>query len=84
VSLQTPPQRKRIVIPTTAVLDGSGRVLRNTRTVVEGAKIVALHPERRPVDYDVRALTIWLFSERRLTLLDELQDRLVERRRVLR
>src|SRR5689334_18440068 len=40
---QTPP--KRIVIAASTVLDGKGGVLRNTRIVVEGTKIVAIDPK---------------------------------------
>ena len=47
VSAQTPAQTKRIVIAASAVLDGKGTVLRDTRIVVEGSKIVAL--DLRPV-----------------------------------
>jgi hypothetical protein len=39
-----PVQSKRIVIAASAVLDGKGRVLRNTRIVIEGSKIVAIDP----------------------------------------
>ena len=51
---------KRIVIAATTMLDGKGRVLHDTRIVVEGSKIVArrmreeeeqlriLHMQRRP------------------------------------
>jgi imidazolonepropionase-like amidohydrolase len=55
---QTPAQRKRIVIAASAVLDGKGRVLRDTRIVIEGDKIVALDPKAGPVDYDLRGLTV--------------------------
>jgi imidazolonepropionase-like amidohydrolase len=57
-SAQTFAQGKRIVIAAGRVLDGKGRVLRNTRIVIEGAKIVALDPKARPVDYDLRGLTV--------------------------
>ena len=57
-SAQTSAQGKRIVIAASTVLDGKGRVLRNTRIVIEGAKIVALDPRARPVDYDLRGLTV--------------------------
>jgi imidazolonepropionase-like amidohydrolase len=70
VSSETPPQGKRIVIGTTAVLDGRGRVLRNTRIVIEGAKIVALDPKAGPVDYDLRGLTVtpgWIDAHVHLT-----------------
>ncbi|MFL6211218.1 MAG: amidohydrolase family protein [Pyrinomonadaceae bacterium] len=58
ISAQTPMPNKRIVIAASAVLDGRGRVLRNTRIVVEGAKIVRLDPKAGPVDYDLRGLTV--------------------------
>jgi imidazolonepropionase-like amidohydrolase len=51
-------QNKRIVIAASAVLDGRGRVLRNTRIVVEGSKIVAVDPKAGPVTYDLRGLTV--------------------------
>ncbi len=61
VSSQTPAQ-KRIVLAASTVLDGKGRVLRNTRIVIEGSKIVALQtkadPNAGPVDYDLRGLTV--------------------------
>src|SRR5919197_981490 len=57
-SPQTPMQNKRIVIAAGAVLDGRGRVLRNTRIVVEGSKIVAVDPKAGPVTYDLRGLTV--------------------------
>ena len=55
---QTPAERKRIVIAASTVLDGRGRVLRDTRIVIEGAKIVAIDPRAGPVDYDLRGLTV--------------------------
>jgi imidazolonepropionase-like amidohydrolase len=51
-------QSKRIVIATNVLLDGQGHVLKNTRIVVEGAKIVRLDPNAGPVDYDLRGLTV--------------------------
>jgi imidazolonepropionase-like amidohydrolase len=57
-SLQTPVQSKRIVIAASTVLDGKGRVLHDTRIVVEGAKIVSIDPKASPVDYDLRGLTV--------------------------
>ncbi len=57
-SSQTPAQSKRIVIAASTVLDGKGRVLHDTRIVIEGAKIVAIDPKARPVDYDLRGLTV--------------------------
>jgi imidazolonepropionase-like amidohydrolase len=62
VSAQIPAQPsakgKRIVIAASTVLDGKGRVLRNTRIVIEGSKIVAIDPKAGPVDYDLRGLTV--------------------------
>src|SRR5262244_1036512 len=49
---------KRIVIRANTVLDGKGRVLHDTRIVVEGGKIVAVDPKAGPVDYDLRGLTV--------------------------
>jgi imidazolonepropionase-like amidohydrolase len=54
-----PPEKtKRIVIAASTVLDGKGRVLRDTRIVIEGSKIVAIDPQEGPVDYDLRGLTV--------------------------
>jgi len=50
--------QKRIVIAASAALDGKGRVLHDTRIVVEGSTIVALDPKAGPVDYDLRGLTV--------------------------
>ncbi|HUK32127.1 MAG TPA: amidohydrolase family protein [Candidatus Acidoferrum sp.] len=55
---QAPAKAKRVVIAASAVLDGKGHVLRNTRVVVEGEKIVAIDPKAGPVDYDLRGLTV--------------------------
>ena len=51
-------RNKRIVIAASAVLDGKGHVLHDTRIVIEGSKIVALDPKAAPVDYDLRGLTV--------------------------
>src|SRR5271155_3234120 len=64
VSSQTPTQRKRIVIAASTVLDGKGRVLHDTRIVIEGSQIVAIYPQDDPkagpidIDYDLRGLTV--------------------------
>ena len=61
---------KRIVIGASAVFDGKGRVLRDTRIVVEGSKIVAIDPKAGPVDYDLRGLTVlpgWIDAHVHLT-----------------
>jgi imidazolonepropionase-like amidohydrolase len=58
ISSQTPPTKKRIVIAAGTLHDGRGRVLRETRVVVEGSKIVAVDPKAAPVTYDLRGLTV--------------------------
>src|SRR5262245_41046478 len=63
-------QAKRVVIAATAVFDGKGHVLRNTRVVVEGSKIVAIDPKAGPVDYDLRGLTVlpgWIDAHAHVT-----------------
>ena len=55
---QLPAAAKRIVIAASTILDGRGNVLRNTRIVIEGSKIVAIDPKAGPVDYDLRGLTV--------------------------
>jgi imidazolonepropionase-like amidohydrolase len=59
---QTPAAQTRIVIAASAVLDGKGQVLHDTRIVIEGSKIVALDtkadPKAGPMDYDLRGLTV--------------------------
>src|SRR5712692_3097592 len=56
--VQTPARDKRIVLAASTVLDGKGRVLHDTRIVVEGSKIVAIESKAGPVDYDLRGLTV--------------------------
>ena len=51
-------QSKRIVIAVRTLFDGKGNVLRDTRVVVEGSKIVGIDPNANPVDYDLRGLTV--------------------------
>ncbi len=70
-----PTQNRRVVIAAGALLDGRGHVIRNTRVVVEGSKIVAVDPKAGPVDYDLRGMTVlpgwidahvhitWIFGE---------------------
>jgi len=69
VCAQTPSQ-KRIVIAAGTVFDGRGKILRNTRIVIEGAKIVAIDPKAGPVDYDLRGLTVlpgWIDAHAHIT-----------------
>src|SRR5438105_1046504 len=65
-----PAKKRRIVIATKALLDGRGHVVRNTRIVVEGSKIVAMDPKALPIDYDLRAFTVmpgWIDSHVHIT-----------------
>jgi len=57
-SSQMPAKSERVVIAASAVLDGKGHVLRNTRVVIDGSKIVAIDAKAGPVDYDLRGLTV--------------------------
>jgi imidazolonepropionase-like amidohydrolase len=61
---------RRVVIAASTLLDGKGHVLRNTRIVVEGAKIVAIDPKAGPVDHDLRGLTVlpgWIDAHAHVT-----------------
>jgi imidazolonepropionase-like amidohydrolase len=58
VSRDAPSLGKRIVIATDTALDGKGGALRKTRIVIEGSKIVAIDPQAKPIDYDLRDLTV--------------------------
>jgi imidazolonepropionase-like amidohydrolase len=63
-------QKRRTVIGASMLLDGRGQVLRDTRIVVEGSKIVALDPNASPVDYDLRSFTVlpgWIDSHVHIT-----------------
>ncbi|HKC66357.1 MAG TPA: amidohydrolase family protein, partial [Pyrinomonadaceae bacterium] len=69
-SSQTAMQNQRIVIAANTVLDGKGHVLRNTRIVIEGSKIVSIDPKAGPVTYDLRGLTVlpgWIDSHVHIT-----------------
>ncbi len=55
ISSKAPGQGKRIVIAASTVLDGKGRVLHDTRIVVESSKIVAIDPKAGPVVPNWRA-----------------------------
>src|ERR1043166_6919409 len=61
---------KRIVVAASTVLDGKGKVLHNTRIVIEGSKIVAIDSKAGPVDYDLRGLTVlpgWIDAHAHVT-----------------
>ena len=70
LSIQASSQNRRIVIATSTILDGRGQVLKNTRIVVQGDKIVAIDPKASPVDYDLRGLTVlpgWIDAHAHIT-----------------
>src|SRR6185295_7703004 len=69
-SAQSTAKPKRIVIAASYVLDGKGKVFRNTRIVIEGSKIVAVDPKAGPVDYDLGGLTVlpgWIDAHAHVT-----------------
>jgi imidazolonepropionase-like amidohydrolase len=51
-------QPKRIVIAVSTLFDGKGRVVNDTRIVIEDSKIVRLDPDAGPIDYDLRGTTV--------------------------
>src|SRR5271166_1883530 len=51
-------QDRPIVIRAGTLLDGKGRVLRNTSIVVQGSKIQKVESSSAPATYDLRNLTI--------------------------
>jgi imidazolonepropionase-like amidohydrolase len=62
--------KKRIVIGAGMLLDGRGHVLRDTRIVIEGSKIVEVDPKASPTDYDLRRFTVmpgWIDSHVHIT-----------------
>jgi imidazolonepropionase-like amidohydrolase len=67
---QVVPAPQRIVIAVSTLFDGQGRVLHNTRIVIEDSKIVRVDPKAGPVDYDLRGLTVlpgWIDSHVHIT-----------------
>jgi imidazolonepropionase-like amidohydrolase len=55
---ETSAQNRRIVIAASTLFDGKGKIVHDTRIVVEGSKIVAIDAKANPVDYDLRGLTV--------------------------
>src|SRR5579863_9411497 len=65
----TEPANRKVIAATT-MLDGKGGVLRDTRIVIEGSRIVAIDPKAEPIDYDLRGLTVlpgWIDSHVHIT-----------------
>ena len=70
VSSQSRAPSQHIVIAASTLLDGKARVLRDTRIVIEGSRIVAVGPGSGPVDYDLRGLTVlpgWIDAHAHIT-----------------
>jgi imidazolonepropionase-like amidohydrolase len=64
------PAGRPVVIAASTVLDGKGRVLHDTRIVVQGSKIAAIDPKAAPVDYDLRGFNVlpgWIDAHVHLT-----------------
>jgi hypothetical protein len=59
ISSQSPMQSKHIVIPASAVLDGMGQALHDTRIVIEGSKIVAIDLKAGPGDRLQSSIRVW-------------------------
>jgi imidazolonepropionase-like amidohydrolase len=70
LSPQTTAPNKRIVIAASTMFDGMGRILHDTRIVVDGAKISAVNAKAGPVDYDLHGLTVlpgWIDAHAHIT-----------------
>jgi len=60
----------RVLREVGTLLDGRGGVIKNTRIVVEGTKIVRLDPKAKPVDFDLSRFTVlpgWIDSHVHIT-----------------
>ena len=67
---QTLKPPRKVVIAASRILDGRGHILKNTRIVVEGSKIVAIDPNASPIDYNLRELTVlpgWIDAHAHIT-----------------
>lgn len=63
-------QRRRTVIQVGTMLDGRGHVVKNTRIVIRGSKIIAIDPKATPVNYDLTPYTVlpgWIDAHVHLT-----------------
>jgi len=59
-----------LVLETSTILDGNGRVLKSQQIVIEGSRIQAVTPGQRPAAYDLRGLTVmpgWIDTHIHLT-----------------
>jgi imidazolonepropionase-like amidohydrolase len=55
---QPTPVVVTIVIKTAALIDGTGKAIRDTAIVIEGSRIARLDPSARPVTYDLSTVTV--------------------------
>ena len=53
-----PEQPKQIVVAAGLLFDGTGNVLKDSRIVIQGSKIVRIGAKAGPIDYDLRGLTV--------------------------
>ena len=63
-------QRTRTVIEVGTMLDGRGKIVKNTRIVIRGSRIIAFDPKATPVDYDLSQYTVlpgWIDAHVHLT-----------------
>ena len=58
ISLVHLASAQRIVLRTSAILDGKGGVLKNQRIIIEGSRIQAISPGNDAPTYDLRGLTV--------------------------
>ena len=56
--LQLAAQEQPLIIAASTVLDGKGKVLHNTRIVVQDGKILRIDLKAEPITYDLRGLTV--------------------------
>jgi imidazolonepropionase-like amidohydrolase len=67
---QVAEAQNRVVIAVSTALDGTGKVLHDTRIVVSGSKIIAIDPKASLIDYDLRRFTVmpgWIDSHVHIT-----------------
>lgn len=63
-------QTKPTIIQVSTLLDGRGHVIKDTRIVVDGSKILRIDAKAGPVNYDLRGLTVmpgWIDSHVHIT-----------------
>lgn len=56
--LRAAAQQQPVIIQADTVLDGKGHILRHTRIVIEGSRVVRIDPNAKGKTYDLRGLTV--------------------------